>query len=114
MKIKLKKSFIEADIADNFWKRLIGLSFSKKKNMLFTMSYESKWPFWMFGVSYHLNIIFMNKNKEVVDIKRAEPLSLNPETWRTYIPRKPCKYVLEAPYDIKIKIGDELKWKEKF
>jgi len=52
MKIKLKNSIVEADIADNFWKRLIGLSFSKKKNMLFTMSYEEKWPFWMFGVSY--------------------------------------------------------------
>jgi uncharacterized membrane protein (UPF0127 family) len=110
MKIKLKNSVIEADFANSFWKRLIGLSFSKERNMLFSMSYESKWSFWMFGVSYPLNIIFMNKNKEVVDIKKAEPLSFNPETWRTYVPRKPCKYVLETPFDLKIKIDDKLDW----
>jgi len=110
MKIKLKNSIVEADIADNFWKRLIGLSFSKKKNMLFTMSYEEKWPFWMFGVSYPLNLIFLDKNKKVVDIKRAEPLSLNLRTWRTYIPKSPCKYVFETPFDLKIRIEDKLSW----
>jgi uncharacterized membrane protein (UPF0127 family) len=110
MKIKLKNSVMEADLADDFWKRLIGLSFSKKKNMLFIMSYEEKWSFWMFGVSYPLNIIFMNKNKEVVDIKKAEPLSFNPETWRTYVPRKPCKYVFETPLNLNINVGDKVSW----
>jgi uncharacterized membrane protein (UPF0127 family) len=110
MKIKFKNSVIEADIADNFWKRLIGLSFSRKKNMLFKMSYEEKWPFWMFGVSYSLNLIFMNRDKEVVDIKRAEPLSLDFRTWKTYIPKTSCKYVLESPFDLKIRIGDMLNW----
>jgi len=110
MKIKLKSSIIEADIADNFWKRLIGLSFSKKKNMFFSMSYESKWSFWMFGVNYPLNIIFLDKNKEVVDVKKAEPLSLNPKTWRTYVPIKPCKYVLETPFELRIRVNDKLDW----
>jgi uncharacterized membrane protein (UPF0127 family) len=110
MKIKLKNSVIEADFANSFWKRLIGLSFSKKRNMLFLMSYESKWSFWMFGVRYPLKMIFIDSNKKVIDIKEAEPLSLNLKTWKTYSPREPCKYVLETPSDLKIKIDDKLDW----
>jgi uncharacterized membrane protein (UPF0127 family) len=110
MKIKLKNSVIEADLTDTFWKRLIGLSFSKKKNMFFPLSYEDEWSLWMFGVRYSLKMIFIDRNKVVVDIKEAEPLSLNPKTWKIYKPRKPCKYVLETPYSLKIKVGDKLSW----
>jgi uncharacterized membrane protein (UPF0127 family) len=110
MKIKLKNSAIETEIADNFWKRMIGLSFSKKKNMFFPLPHEDKCSLWMFLVRYPLKMIFIDKNKKVIDIKEAEPLSLNPSTWKTYFPRKSCKYVLETPFDLKIKIGDKLNW----
>ena len=110
MKIKIKNSTIETDVADNFWKRMIGLSFSKKKNMFFPLPYEAKWSLWMFLVRYPIKMIFIDKNKIVIDIKEAKPLSLNPETWKTYKPKKPCKYILETPFDLKIKIGDKLNW----
>ena len=108
MRIKLKNSFIEADVADNFWKRMIGLSFSKKKNMFFPLPYEDKWSLWMFLVRYPLKMIFIDKNKKVIDVKEAEPLSPNPSTWKTYSPKKPCKYILETPFNLKIKIGDKI------
>jgi len=110
MKIKLKNSTIEADVANNFWKKMIGLSLSRNKNMLFIMDYEARWNFWMFLVRYPLKIIFVDKNKIVIDIIEAKPLSLNPETWRTYFPIKSCKYILESPFDLKIKAGDKLSW----
>ena len=110
MKIKLKNSIIEADVADNFWKRLIGLSFSERKNMFFFLPYEAKWSLWMFLVRYPIKMIFIDKNKTVIDIKEAKPLSFNPETWKTYFPKKPCKYVLETSFELKIKIGDKLIW----
>ena len=110
MKIKLKNSVIEADLADAFWKRMIGLSLSKKKNMLFIMDYESRWNFWMFLVSYPIKMIFIDENRTVVDVKEAEPLSLNPKTWRTYLSKKACKYVLETPFDLKINVGDKINW----
>jgi uncharacterized membrane protein (UPF0127 family) len=110
MKVRIKNINVEADMADTSWKRMIGLSFSKNKNMLFEMVYESRWSFWMFGVRYPLNIFFIDRNKMVVDIKRAEPLSLDPRTWRTYSPKEPCKYVFETPFELKIKIGDKLNW----
>jgi uncharacterized membrane protein (UPF0127 family) len=114
MKIKLKNSVIEAETADNFWKRVIGLSFSEKKNMFFPLEFEDKWSLWMFGVRYPIKMIFIDKNKNVIDIKNAEPLSLNPKTWRIYKPRESCKYILETPFNLKIKIGDRLKWNKKF
>ena len=110
MKIKIKNRLIEADVADDFFARMIGLSFSKKRNMIFLMGYEHRWSFWMFGVSYPLKIIFLDRDKKVVDVKEAYPLSLNPKTWRTYVPGKPSKYVLETPFDLKIKIGEKLSW----
>jgi len=110
MKIKIKNSAIEADVADNFFKRIIGLSFSERKNMFFSMPYEARWSLWMFLVRYPIKMIFIDRDKIVIDVKEAEPLSTNPETWKTYYPRKPCKYVLETPFDLKIKIGDKLSW----
>jgi uncharacterized membrane protein (UPF0127 family) len=110
MKIKLKNSAIEVDLANTFWKRMIGLSLSKKKNMFFTLPYEARWSLWMFLVRYPLKMIFIDVDKVVIDIKEAEPLSLNPRTWKTYFPIKPCKYVLETPFDLKVKVGDKIDW----
>ena len=110
MKIKHKNLLIEADVADTFYKRLMGLSLSEKKNMFFPMPYEAKWSLWMFLVNYPLKMIFIDKNKIVIDIKEGKPITSDTDTWKTYTPKKPCKYILETPFDMKIKIGDRLEW----
>lgn len=110
MKVKIRKSTIEADVASNFWTQMVGLSFSKKRNMLFTMPFNDRWSFWMFGVRYPLKMVFIDKEKKVVDVKEAEPLSWNLRTWRTYVPKEPCKYVLETPFKLRIRTGDRLSW----
>lgn len=110
MKIKVKNSTVESDVADNFWKRMVGLSLSKKKNMFFPLPYESKWSIWMFLVKYPLKVVFIDRDKTVIDIKEAIPLSFDPKTWKTYKPRKSCKYILETPFSLKIKIGDKISW----
>jgi uncharacterized membrane protein (UPF0127 family) len=110
MKIKLKNSTIEADVADTFYKRLMGLSLSEKKNMFFLMPYEYKWSLWMFLVKYPIKMIFIDKNKTVIDIKEGKPITPNPDTWKTYSPSRPCKYILETPFGLKIKVGDTLEF----
>lgn len=116
LKIKnvAKKIYIEAEVADNLWKRMLGLSFSKRRNMFFPLPFEGRWSLWMFAVGYHLKMIFIDSDKTVIDIKEAEPLSFNPKTWKIYKPKKSCKYILETPYNLKVKIGDKLVWKNKF
>ena len=71
MKIKLKYSVIEAEVADDLIKRAIGLSLSEKKNMFFPMSYESRWSLWMFAVRYPIKMVFIGKDKRVIDIKKG-------------------------------------------
>lgn len=108
MKIKLKNSTIEADIADTFYKRMMGLSLSEKKNMFFLMPYEYRWSLWMFLVNYPIKMIFIDKKKVVIDIKEGKPITSYPDTWKTYSPSRPCKYILETPFNLKIKVGDKI------
>jgi len=110
MKIKIKGTTLQCEVADNFWKRLFGLSFSKKKNMLFIFPQEAKWSFWMFLVRYPIKFVFINQQKTVVDVKVGKPISLNANSWKVYKPRKACKYVLETPFDLKVKIGDKVRF----
>lgn len=110
MKIRIKTRVIEAEVADNLFKRMMGLSFSRRKNMFFPMEFESRWSLWMFAVKYPLKMIFIDKKKRVVDIKNGMPITSDPETWKTYTPSEPCKYILETPFVLDVKVGDMLSW----
>lgn len=112
MLIKANGQTIEAEVADNFFKRMMGLSFTRRKNMFFIMDYEAEWSLWMFAVKYPLKMIFIDKRKRVIDIKNGIPITDDPKTWKTYRPREKCKYILETPFDLKVKIGDRLQWKK--
>ena len=111
MKVKIGKRTIKVDVADNSIKHFLGLSFSKKKNLLFKMHYEKRWRLWMFGVKYPLKMIFLDNNKKVIDIKHAVPITDDPETWKVYRPKIDCKYILETPFKINVKIGDKVVFK---
>ncbi len=114
MIIKVNGQSIEAEVADNFFKRMKGLSFSRRKNMLFIMDYVRRWSLWMFTVKYPLKMVFIDKRKKVVDIKNGVPITDDPTTWKVYTPKEPCKYILETPFELKVNIGDRLKWNKKF
>ncbi len=107
------KFSLECETAAAPWKQAVGLSFNRKRrNMLFIFPFERKWEFWMFGMLYPIKIIFIDGRKRAIEVKEAEPLSLNPKTWKVYAPKKPCKYVLEIPADSKYKFekGNRLEW----
>lgn len=111
MKIKIGKKTIKTDLADNSIQHFFGLSFSKKKNLFFIMKYEKRWRLWMFGVKYPIRMIFIDNNKKVIDIKKGVPITNNPKTWKVYRPKNPCRYILETPYDFKVKVGDRVNFK---
>ena len=110
MKIRIGSSSIEADVANDMIKRTLGLSVGKKRNMLFIMPYEHRWSLWMFTVKYPLTMAFIDKNKKVVDIRRGDPITSDPRSWKTYTPSKKCKYILETPFNNRIKVGDKVTW----
>lgn len=103
---------LEAEAAFNHLKRISGLSGCKdKKSMLFKFPISARWSFWMPNMYYPIKIIYINKGKEIVDIKDAIPLTKDLRTWKRYKPKKACKYVLETPFNCEnIKIGDKLQF----
>ncbi len=114
---KAGKKLFEAENASGFVKKVIGLmgrrGLHKNEAMLFSFPFEYQWSFWMFGMRFPLDILFVDKNRKVVHIeKNAKPLSLDPKTWKTIKPPEKCMHVLEInageSKNKRIKIGDVL------
>ena len=89
---------INAEIADDKEERTKGLMLREKleenSGMLFIFENEEYQIFWMKNTFIPLDIIFIDKNLEIMDIKYAIPCNENPCT--LYRPSNPSKYVLEV------------------
>jgi uncharacterized membrane protein (UPF0127 family) len=89
------------ETADTLWKKARGLMFRKPlgddEGMLFVFGKECRPMFWMFGMRFPVDMLFLDSERKVVDVKRGcRPMSLDPRTWRMYVPKKPAKYALEV------------------
>jgi len=87
---------IDIEIADTPKLRAQGLSgkesLAEDTGMLFVFEEEGVYPFWMKGMNFPIDIIWIDENYQIVDItKNAAPESYP----QTFSPKKPIKYVLE-------------------
>jgi uncharacterized protein len=103
----------EIKIADNFFKRAKGLMFSSKKSFNYSLIFNLERntiigaSIHMFFVFFKINLIFLNENKEIIEIKK------NLKPFQIYNPKNYCRYIIELPVDFDIKylnIGDILTW----
>ncbi len=95
-----KKIRFQVEIADTDLKRKTGLQCRTKmalnEGMLFIWKTEDLRSFWMKNTSIPLDIIFINKTYEIVDIfYNAKPLSL-----KSILSKKKAKYVLELNKEV--------------
>ena len=86
--IILKKNY---KYCNNFFSQLKGLMFSQPKTLIFDFKKEKKINLHMFFVFYPINVLFLNNNKEVIDIKR----NFKPFTF--YKGKKLSRYIIEIP-----------------
>ncbi|MBI4177363.1 MAG: DUF192 domain-containing protein [Candidatus Aenigmarchaeota archaeon] len=114
---KNSRKVFEAEEADNLIKKIAGLSFRGRlpKNcaMLFSFPVEHRWSFWMFGMRFPIDIMFLDRKGRVVHIeKNAKPFSLDPSTWKTLKPEKKFMHAVEInageAKNKRIKVGDAL------
>ncbi len=82
---------------------------SPNSGMLFIFEYEDKYGFWMKNMKFPIDIIWIDSDLKVVDIKKnAEPCIEEP--CETYYPSDRARYVLEVPAgyfeERSIRIGD--------
>jgi uncharacterized membrane protein (UPF0127 family) len=85
-----------------------GLMFSSKKDLIFVLDREKYVPLHMFFVFFPIDVLFLDKNKRVVDMKeRFRPFTL-------YHPKALASHVLELQAGTiassKTMLGDEISW----
>ncbi|MCK5058695.1 MAG: DUF192 domain-containing protein [Candidatus Aminicenantes bacterium] len=105
----------KVEIADTDEKQIRGLMFRKSIpddfGMLFPYKDEDIRGFWMKNTLVHLDLIYLNRDKQVVDMFINVP-PCESEPCKTYVSKKPAKYVLELrgnrARELNIKIGDAI------
>ena len=96
--VKIGNTKIKAEIADTSLKKIKGLMFRKNlpenEGMLFTFDKEDYHGIWMINMNFPIDIIWINKDKRVVDLaKNIRPSRLN---FSTHKPKEKVFYVLEV------------------
>ncbi len=112
LKVNGKNIKLKTKLANNSWQKMKGLMFEDKKKfnyaLIFEAPKESKigCSVHMIFVFFPIDIIFLNKEKKVVDKITLQPFTPN------YTPKKPAKYFIEMPQGKaeKIKIGNKISW----
>lgn len=76
--------------------KLIGLRFRRTGRACFSFSHDVRAPVDMFLVFGPLDLAFLDADQRIIDIQRADPLTLDPRTWRLYAPDDPYRYLIEV------------------
>jgi len=105
---------IKAEIADTQEKRERGLQFRKNldenKGMFFAFNSDASYSFRMVNTLIPLDIIFISKDFDIVEIFHAEPCKEEP--CKEYKTKKYSRYVLEVNGNFttnnNIKVGDRI------
>jgi uncharacterized membrane protein (UPF0127 family) len=98
----------KAKICKSLWAKGTGLMLKKKPDygMIFIFRKEQSNPITMFLVFFPVDLLFLDKSKRVVEIKKK----LKP--FRDYYPRAKSMYVIELPVGVmgKTRIGDRIEF----
>jgi uncharacterized membrane protein (UPF0127 family) len=108
VKIDVRGEEIEVEVAENILSRAKGLSLRKKGKMLFKFPRPTRAKIDMMLLSDPLYLYFMDSEKEIIGVQRAEPWSWDPRTWNFYSPERPYRYLLESFKDLGLKEGDKI------
>ena len=106
--ICFESNCFEVEVSDNSIERTQGLMFrdslDENKGMLFIFPELGLYSFWMKNTLIPLDIIWINKNLEVIDIKKNIQPCVT-ETCNNYSPSSEALYVLEINSNLTEKYG---------
>jgi uncharacterized protein len=118
IEIQIKDQYLEVLVSKNEEERRRGLShldsLNEREGMLFIFQEEVRPLFWMKDMNFPIDIIWIDSQKEIVEITEK----IYPETYpQTFSPSIPIKYVVEVNAgwcsEKEIKIGDKLYYEKK-
>lgn len=81
---------------DTALKRFLGLRFRAPGRAFFSFPRDTTARFDMLFVRGPIDVAFCDSDMVVRELHGAHPVTLAPETWRTYAPDEPYRYVLET------------------
>ena len=96
--VMLGQTVFQAEVANKDWTRQKGLggrgALEPNQAMLFDFEGDDKWAIWMKGMKFPIDIIWLDKDKQVVHIES----NVKPEgiPYTEYRPPVPARYVLEV------------------
>ena len=117
VEIDIKNQSYQFEIARTLAQKSLGLgnrdNLCQNCGMIFIYQNEGRQPFWMKNARFPLDIIWLDKNGQVVDIKTAQPQPSTPDIKLTiYQNSVPARYVLEInayqAQKLKLSIGDTI------
>jgi len=92
----------EEIICKSFLSQARGLMFRGKHNLVMAFPHEKKISLHMFFVFYPIDVLILNKNKEIVEIKKNfKPFTI----WNS---KEKGKYVVELAFPEEYKLGDRV------
>ena len=82
-----------AQIKNSFWGRFKGLMISPKKDIILEARHQgiAETTIHMAFMLYPIDVIWVNEDMEVVDIKK----DVKPSMWKMHKPKKPARYIIE-------------------
>lgn len=112
--VRIGSATITVEVADSMFSKSKGLMFrrslGKGEGMLFIFDEETRHPFWMFGMRFPIDMIWLDNKKRVVDVTEdAKPCWL---LCKVHRPATKARYVIEVNSGFarknKIKKGDKV------
>jgi uncharacterized protein len=95
-----------AIIIESIFRQFLGLMFSRQKNLIFKFNKEKKETIHMFFVFYPIDLIFLDIDKKVIELKE------NFKPFQIYNQKNKAKYMLELKKATikqnQIKINDQI------
>jgi len=107
-KIEFNGKRHEVEVAETFLQRFWGLSLREQGKMLFKFSKPVSTRVDMMLLSDSLWLYFLDEEKRVIELQKAEPWTLNPKTWKLYSPEGKYSYLLESFEDLGLEKDDEI------
>ena len=88
---------IRVDLADTPLKQKVGLSnksvMAAGEGMLFVFDRDDKWRVWMKGMHFGLDILWLDDNGKIIDMREY----VYPDSYpNVFAPKYPAKYILEV------------------
>ena len=116
--VKIADQEVRVDLALSEEEKSKGLggreSLGENEGMLFVFDEAGKYPFWMKGMKFAIDIIWIGENREIIYIKKNAKPESYPESFEPENPTMDTKYVLEVSPGFSdknnLKIGDKIEF----